>query len=201
MIELPYGIVPRAVAPALMDFGSMQEPSSGAEAERIDRPGNRYRCNFALPPKSMADQGRVIVSRLIRAKSEGLRVPFQLAGVNQGSPGSPVVDGSGQSGMFIAVRGLTPGYTAKEGFWLSIVEESEGQQQHYLHNLADVVRVGASGEAILPLSEMLRAPFEDGAAIHLGKPMIEGALGGDEFAWEASLAHHALIEFEIRETA
>lgn len=201
MIELPHGVVPNAMAPALMDFGAMQEPSSGAQAERIDRPGNRYRCNFALPPHRMADQGRVIVSRLIRAKSEGLRVPFQLAGVNQGSPGSPVVDGSGQAGMFIAVRNMTPNHVAKEGYWLSIVEESEGQQQHYLHNLAAVVRADANGMAILPLSEMLRAPFADGAAIHLAKPMIEGALGGDERGWEVSLAHHALIEFEIRETA
>ena len=41
MIELPDGVVPNAMMPALMDFGATQEPSSGAEAVRIDRPGNR----------------------------------------------------------------------------------------------------------------------------------------------------------------
>ncbi|MBB3034060.1 hypothetical protein [Alteriqipengyuania lutimaris] len=201
MIELPEGVVPNAMAPALMDFGAMQEPSSGASAIRIDRPGNRYRCQFGLPPHQMARHGRVIVSRLIRAKSEGLRVPFQLAGVHQGNPGLPVVDGGGQAGMFLAVRNLTPHYAAKEGFWLSIVDESEGEAQHYLHNVAGGVAADANGEAVLPLCEMLRAPFADGARVHLAKPMIEGMVSGDERSWEVSLAHHLLTEFEIREVA
>ena len=201
MIELPDGVVPNAMMPALMDFGATQEPSSGAAALRIDRPGNRYRCQFGLPPHVMREAGRIVVSRLIRAKREGLRVPFQLAGVHQGNPGAPVVDGAGQAGMFLSVRGLTPHYAAKEGFWLSIVDENAGEAQHYLHNVAGGVIADATGKAVLPLSEMLRAPFSDGARVHLAKPMIEGTLVGDEMAWEVSLAHHALLSFEIRETA
>lgn len=201
MIELPDGVLLTAFSPALMDFGSYQEPSSGAEGQRIDRPGNRYRCGFTVSPHRMADHGRVIVSRLIRAKSQGLRVPFQLAGVNQGNPGLSVVDGAGQKGMFLAVRGLTPHYAAKEGFWLSIVDSSSGEDQHYLHNVAGGVVADAMGKAVLPLSEMLRCPFADGARVHLAKPMMEGMVTGDERTWEVSLAHHAIVDFEIVETA
>lgn len=197
MIELPDGVVPNAMAPALMDFGGYQEPSSGAEGQRIDRPGNRYRCRFGLPPHVMAAHGRVIVSRLIRAKSEGLRCEFQLAGVKQGIPGNPVVDGAGQAGMFLNVRGLTPNYTAREGYWLNIISASG---QHYLHNVAGGVTARADGTATLPLSEMLRAPFPDGARVELARPMIEGVVVGEERAWEVSLAHHLLTEFEIMET-
>ena len=197
MIELPAGVVPNAIAPALMDFGATQEPSSGAETLRIDRPGNRYRVQMSLPPQRMAGHGRVIVSRMIRAKREGLRVPFHLVGVNQGIPGAPVVDGAGQKGMSIALRGLSPHYAAKEGYWLSIVDG----EQHYLHNVAGTVIAGADGRAVLPLSEMLRAPFADGAKVHLARPMIEGMLAGDEQQWEYSLAYNVAIQFEIRETA
>ena len=201
MIELPQDVVIGSMSAALMDFGSYQEPSSGAEGQRIDRPGNRYRVSCMISPTVIAQAGRIIVSRLIRAKSEGLRVPFQLAGVHQGNPGAPVVDGAGQAGMFLSVRGLTPHYAAKEGFWLSIADESAGEAQHYLHNVAGGAIADANGVAVLPLSEMLRAPFADGAKVHLAKPMIEGTLVGDEMAWEVSLAHHALLSFEIRESA
>ena len=81
------------------------------------------------------------------------------------------------------------------------MDESAGEAQHYLHNVAGGVIADANGHAVLPLSEMLRAPFADGAKVHLAKPMIEGTLVGDEMAWEVSLAHHALLSFEIRETA
>lgn len=195
MIELPPGVVPNAMQPALIDFGGVQRPSSGAAALRLNRPGNRYRCAFSIPPTQMNGHGRVIVSRLIRAKSEGLRLPFELTGVSQGSPGQPVVDGAGQAGMTLSVRGLTPHYTAREGYWMSVVTAG----QHYLHNIAGNVSAGDSGRAALPLSEMLRTPFPDGATIHLGKPMIEGLVVGDEQVWSISLAHHLSIEFEIEE--
>ncbi|WP_299307861.1 hypothetical protein [uncultured Croceicoccus sp.] len=197
MIELPKGVVPNAMTPALIDFGATQRPSTGAKALRIDRPGNRYRGAFSLPPFPMREQGRVIVSRLIRAQSEGLRIPFELAGVDQGVPGAPVVDGAGQKGMTIALRGLTPFYAAKEGFWLSIVDGD----QHYLHNVAAPAVADADGKIVLSLSEMLRTPFGDGAAVHLARPMIEGTVLGDERSWSISLAHHLEVEFEIEEAA
>ena len=202
MIELPNGVHPNEATPALIDFGGVQRPNSGAGILRIDRPGNRYRASFMLPTKRIAEQGRVIISRLIRAKSEGLRVPYPLGGVNQGLPGSPVVHGAGQTGMAITVRGLTPRYNAKEGFWLSIAEPlSGGSVQHYLHNVAGGVIADASGAASIPLSEMLRAPFPDGAAIHLRKPMIEGLVAGDERSWNISVSLMTDIDFEIEEAA
>lgn len=207
MIELPDGVVPNAATPALIDFGGTQRPSSGAALLRIDRPGNRYSVQMSLPPKIMEGQGRVIVSRLIRAKSAGLRVPFELAGVDQGLPGAPVVDwagsnGAAPAGMFLPLRGLTPGYPAKEGFWLSIAEPLPGGGvQHYLHNVAALSVAGADGTAVIALSEMLRAPFPDGAAVHLEKPWIEGMVQGDGRAWEISVDHLVALEFAIEEAA
>src|SRR3546814_1909417 len=66
---------------------------------------------------------RIFIARLLKAKREGLRIPYPLIDVPQGAPGSPVVDGADQSGTTINLRGLTPGYAAKEGYWLSIEED------------------------------------------------------------------------------
>jgi hypothetical protein len=86
---------------------------------------------------------RVFISRLLEAKRVGrLLINFPLLGERQGSPGSPVVDGAGQAGATLKLRGLNPGYTIKEGYWLSIIDTND---QHYLHNARSMVRVGADG--------------------------------------------------------
>src|SRR3546814_10400759 len=73
--------------------------------------------NISFPPM-LPSVSRIFIARLLKAKREGLRIPYPLIDVPQGAPGSPVVDGADQSGTTINLRGLTPGYAAKEGYWL-----------------------------------------------------------------------------------
>lgn len=180
MIELPLSPAPNGVSPRLIDYGfTMRSPTGGA-ALRLDRAGSRFAAEVSFPPMK-ADTARVFVSRLLDAKSEGLRIEFPLLDVSQGNPGSPVVDGAGQAGKTLAVRGLNPGYVCKEGYWLSI-EDADGQ--HYLHNVRATVRADSSGDATLAITPALRVPFADGATIHLAKPMIEGLVDGNEWSWQ-----------------
>ena len=143
-----------------------------------------------------AKVARVFVSRLLAAKSEGLRIEYPLLGESQGIPGAPVIDGAAQAGMTIAVRGLTPHYACKEGFWLSI-EDASGQ--HYLHNCRATVVAGADGRAVLPITPALRVPFADGAVIHLAKPMIEGLVDGDEWGWQIPVNRLIALAVTIEE--
>lgn len=192
MIELPAGVVPNAITLALVDRGGFQ---GDAVMLRVDRLGNRYRASVGLPPIRNRDKGRVVVSRLIRAKTEGIRIKLPLCGVDQGSPGAPLVNGAGQAGSSIDIDGLRPGYGVSEGFWFNIVTGG----QYYLYNAAAPTTANADGEMTLTFAPPLRKPPADNDAVQLQRPMIEGVVIGDEQAWNYSLAHHIGIGFEIME--
>lgn len=197
MIELPDAVVPNGIEIALMDFGGFQRPPLGGPIQRVNRLGNRFRASVSLPPMPNAEMGRIVVSRLIRAKVEGIRIELPLAGVDQGSPGSPLIAGAGQSGSTIALDGLRPGYGASEGYWLSI--ETDGQ--HYLYNVAAPAQAGSGGAISLSITPPLRKSPGDNDVVHLQRPMIEGFVVGDEIGWQISLAHHIGISFDIEEAA
>ena len=181
MIELPEGVVPNNMVPALI---------------RVDRPGNRYRIAVSLPPLENAGLGRVVVARLLQGKTEGMRIEYQLCGVDQGSPGEPRIKGADQAGRNILIDGCRPGYGVGEGYWLSI--ETDGQ--HYLYNVAEPAVADGAGEMAIKLTPELRKPPADNDVVHLQHPMIEGAVRGEEASWQMSLAHHVGIQFEIEET-
>lgn len=195
MIELPDSPAPNGVTPRLLDYGAVLRSPTGGSSLRLDRAGSRFAAEISFPPMK-ADTARVFVSRLLEAKSEGLRIEFPLLGVSQGSPGSPVVDGAGQAGKTLNVRGLTPGYVVKEGYWLSIVDANG---QHYLHNARAVVRSSAGGLAALSITPALRVPFADGATIHLAKPMIEGLVDGNEWSWQIPVNRLIALAVTIEE--
>lgn len=197
MIELPEGVVPNMVRPALMDFGGFQRPPLGGTVQRVNRLGNRFKVAVGLPPIVNKDLGRVVVSRLLRAKTEGIRIEWQLVGIEQGSPGSPLVMGAGQAGTSLICDGFRAGYGFSEGFWFSL----EHSGRHYLHNIAASGVANGSGQATLTLTPALRVSPADNSPIHMQKPMIEGFVDGDEWAWEYSLEHHVGIEFTIEEAA
>ncbi|MGV7119550.1 hypothetical protein [Sphingopyxis sp. 550A] len=197
MITLPDAVVPNGIDIALIDFGGILRPPLGGPIQRVNRLGNRFRASVSLPPIPNAELGRVVVSRLIRAKTEGIRLELPLASVDQGSPGNPLINGAGQTGSAITVDGLRPGYGYSEGFWLNIVTGG----RFYLYNVAGSGKANGSGQATIPIAPALRKSPADNDAIHLQKPMIEGFVIGDEVAWSISLAHHIGISFEIEEAA
>lgn len=197
MITLPESPWPNGVTPRLLDYGSVLRPALGGAALRIDRAGSRFGAEISFPPMKPAT-ARVFVSRLLDAKSEGLRIEFPLIGVSQGLPGSPVVDGAGQSGKSLDITGLTPAYAFKEGYWLSI-EDASGQ--HYLHNCRSNVVADGSGDATISITPALRVPFADGATIHLAKPMIEGLVDGEEWSWQIPVEKLIALVVPIEEAA
>lgn len=195
-IELPVGVAPNDVSPFPVDFGHWLEPASGAEEQRVDRMGGRFGGDFVLPPLAPAAAAKVI-SRLTEVYFGGtLRLDWPLLGVSQGSPGSPVVDGAGQSGTALALRGLTPNYTIKEGFWLTLVDENG---RGYLHNNRGVVRADSSGNATLTIAPMLRWPFMDGATVLLARPTIEGKVQGQP--WKLPVSRLVQVGFTLTEVA
>ena len=169
MILLPEGFEPDGATARLIDMGFMQEFVGGG-SERIDRPGNRFEVELAFPLAHSADV-RVAVARLTRAKVQGLRVEYPLQGVAQGNPGSPVVDGTDSAGRTLKLRGLSVGYAAKEGYWLTLVS---GTGQMFLHQVSALVVADGDGKAVLTIEPPLRKLPGDGWQVLLAKPMVEG---------------------------
>jgi hypothetical protein len=189
MIVLPPGAIPNGADPALLDFGGIIRPATGAKILRLDRGGNRYKVAMTLPVRS-GDDARRIVARLLAAKSEGLKVEYPLQGVDQGNPmkadGSTfVVNGAGQSGNTIILRGGVPTYAAKEGFWLTI-HNGDRNTQGYLHNVKIAGIADAAGAMSLTLTPNLRIPFPDGAHVEFAKPTIEGLVESD-ISWQLAI--------------
>lgn len=194
MIELPEGTSAANAEHELLDFGFFQRGALGGSTSRIDRKGNRYRVAMSYGPFP-SDQARLFVSRLISAKAEGIRIDYPLT-YDQSGSGSPVVDGAGQAGTTLNLRGLIPGYVCREGFMLSIENENG---RHYLHNVRGDVMADASGNMTITINPELRHPFLDGATVHLSKPKIEGFVEGDTWAWSTSVNHVVPIEFTLEE--
>ena len=197
MIELPETPAPNGASPALLDFGIDLVPPTGAAELRVDRPGSRFTIEVSFPPMQ-PDMARVFVSRLLEAKRVGVRIPFPLLDVDQGLPGLPVMNGAGQAGTTIALRGFVPGYVFKEGFWLSIENENG---QHFLHNCRSTGAADASGIAQIKVETALRYPFADGAKVHFARPMIEGRPQGSEWGWQIPINRLIALSVPIREVA
>ncbi|WCP71546.1 hypothetical protein [Sphingomonas hankookensis] len=197
MLTLPEWPAPNGATVTAVDRGGVLR---GASALRVNRLGNHYRLSVTYPPMNDRERARVFVSRLIRAKRQGLRLPYPLLDVDQSQCGwGAVVDGAGQSGAYLSLRGLTPTAVIREGFWMSI-EDADGQ--HYLHNVGGEVLVGADGRATVSVADtLLRRDFADGAAVHLVKPMIEGLVEGDDASWELAVDQNLSIAFLIEEAA
>jgi hypothetical protein len=194
MITLPASPAPNDAQASMIDFGVNLRGALGARTVRVDRPGNRFRAAISYPLMTPA-QAAIFVSRLLRAKSTFVRMPWPLLGMDQGSPGSPVVNGAGQAGTAIALRGLTASYPIAEGFWLSI----EGGGNHYLHNVTNAVVASGSGLATVNIVPALRFPFPDGAVVHLAQPMIDGFVDGESSDWAIRVDRMVQLGFTLEE--
>ena len=144
-----------------------------------------------------AAQRAALIADLVRGKQEGVRLAYPLQGVDQSGSGAPVVDGADQAGRILNIRGLTPGYQVRKGFWLSIVDATG---QHYLHNVFVGATASAAGKMAIVLPEHLRIPFADGATIALDQPKIEGDIAGNEQSWQLTRGNRLVgIQFTVEE--
>lgn len=196
MQTLPTGVYPARVSPVLVDFGFNQESAAGTMT-RIDRPGNRWEAEVEFPLLA-AETARLLVHRITRGKSDGLRVAVPLMGVSQGSPGTVLIDGAASAGRSLNLKGITSGYQFKEGYWLNLVDAAGTR---YLHQVAEDATVGGTGKITITVDPPLRYATADGQSVILDAPTIEGLITSVN-GWTTSPA--AIVEVKsctIREAA
>ncbi len=195
MIEFPANPSPNGAAPSLLDYGFQLRGSLGGSTQRVDRAGSRFSVQVSYPPMP-AQTARVFVSRLLTAKREGIRIEYPLLEQSQGIPGSPVMDGAGQRGTSIDIRGLTPSYGFKEGFWLTLID-ADGVR--YLHNCRSNEIASGTGTATITIEPPIRADFADGATVLLAKPEVEGFVDGSAVDWQIPIERLIALSFTLEE--
>ena len=181
-IELPRKPGVRRATPRLLDFGGRLIPILGGPVQNLQRLGTRFSFEFELPPVRSEPFGREWVGKLAQAKLGGAIMPFLQDGFSPGAPGALVVDGAGQSGSLLAVRGGTRGYGFRFGQFVSLIHDG----RRYLHMVTAPTRLDADGKATLPILPMLRVIPDDADQVEVALPKIEGSLVADDLPWDVT---------------
>lgn len=179
-VMLPSSPALRTDKVRMLDWGGQLVPPNGGEVQTLLRIGTRHALEFTLPPMRTEPLGRQWSVALRLGKLFGVMLPFGQDGFDIGAPGNIVVDGDGQAGMTLEVRGGTPRYHARLGQAFSLV--SGGRRRLYF--MAANATLDSSGAGALPIFPMLRKLPADGDVCEFARPIIQGNLSGNEVAWD-----------------
>ena len=194
-ILLPTDPVPQRWTPRVLDWGGELVPVLGGEVQRLNRLGDRLAVDVVLTATQDAAQAQAYIARLRRGRREGALLAWPQLNLEIGNPGDPSVDGGGQAGASLAVKGLLPGYVVREGQFLSLV--SDGCR--YVHAVTAALTVPPSGLATLAIEPMLRVAPSDHDVVELAAPRIEGLVSGLDRGWTVDMAGTVGLAFTITE--
>jgi len=190
-------LLPNSPAPASMTIGMVKavndlSPSFSGADQQIRRKGSRYAMTFTMPSMDyvaalpwmtdLAAEGDTVVLEVCQP---GLVVP---------AAGAPRVNGAGQAGAVLSIKGLPAGYSIRKGQFFSVI--SSGQR--YLYRAAQAATATAGGVASVPLQTMLRRPPNADDVVEIDAPMIEGFVR-DLTDPEVGVDHEVVLTFTIRE--
>ncbi|MBM3927855.1 MAG: hypothetical protein FJ335_05265 [Sphingomonadales bacterium] len=196
-ILLPQPRLPNRAVPRLIDFGTLLTPPGGGVTQRLNRLGNRYALDITYPRLKPEPDGRVLASRVRQAVTAGARYPFPQPGLDIGTPGAPAIDGGGQAGSVLALRGFAPGYVVREGQFFSIVHAG----RRYLHAAGADAVATVTGAIAITIVPMLRISPSDGAVCEFAQPFIEGTIAAAAAEIEQTIAKSMLPTITITERA
>lgn len=181
------------MTPRLFSSANMMTPAFGGPDQRQGRMGSRYAIDVEMPPLSYeAAQDWADID------DEEATVVMEIdqPDLDVGEPGAPVVDGSGQLGRVLKLRGFTPGYGFRKNQWLSILIG----QQRFAYRARAVATADDQGRMTLPLRTLLRLPAGDNATVEVKTPKIEGYPTPTEDCWSVDAEDRQVnLAFTIKE--
>lgn len=161
--------------------------------------GQTFRAEVSYPPLERADAEDVIGFLLSLNGREGTFLMGDPVGrAPRGTwSGSPVVNGAGQTGNTLAIRGLNDGATGKAGDYLQL---GSGSSTH-LHKLMQAFTVSGSptGYVTLDIWPRLRASPANGDAVTVSAAKGLWRLQGNETAWDIGEAQIYGVAFACEE--
>jgi len=193
-VDLPTWPSPATYEPRQVSYGSDLTPPMGGDIQRMVRLGDRWAMDITMPTMTRSDADFWIAALMAGfSDSVVLNVPQPKNGV--GAPGAPQVNGANQSGITLALKGLTVGYNLNVGQWLSIIVSG----RRYLHRLTASVVANGSGQASVSIWPMLRVSPANSATVEIVQPKIEGLVKRDSIRQPMITGQLVNLSFSIME--
>lgn len=168
-ITLPSSPRAASAKPRLVANAVQTQPLVGGVVQRKLRLGTRWALDVVLPPMTY-ETAMGWTADLAKSEAEEVLLLWPQPPEVVGVIGAPVVNGAGQSGSTLNVRGATAGYVYKKGLFFSLYVGS----RWYLHQVVGAVVADGTGDAVLSIAPMLRVSPGDGLALAFYEPKIQG---------------------------
>lgn len=202
-IILPTSPLPKTATPVPIVFGGWQTPATGGAESWLGYMGSRLSMAIETPNLLPEPDGRLWTAALLDAWFTGETVacrfphPGLRSKVGIGADGPIAVDGAGQSGMTLAIKGMAQGSSVVRRQFFHIMHGG----RRYLHYATAGAVAGADGRISIPIGPMLRVQPADGDVCEFAAPMIEGKLSGNDKGWTMIAARVQGLSFTIAEIA
>lgn len=190
VLVLPTDPAPANMGIAMITAKNVLAPAFGDGEQELLRKGSRYALTFQMPPM------RYVTSMDwddLMAEGDTVVMKVHQPGFDTGAPGTPRVNGAGQSGSALVIDGLTNGYVIRKGQFLSVIT----QGRRFLYRAKASV-TASGGAATVPLRTMLRFPPADNDVVEIAQPMIEGFVR-DLGEWSVGVDRLVGLQFTVRE--
>lgn len=194
-VSVPAYPSPSSVSVRLISSMNELKPTFGGPVQRVSRPGSRFAIDVTLPPMTPETARPWLAILAAGSGSSPIRMPFPQGRTQIGAPGSPVVNGAGQAGMSLSVRGVTPAFVFPAGHAFTIM--TNGQPYNYM--LTESAVASGGGVALLKFGPMLRRPPADGDQVLIAQPVIEGWAFSGGGQWSIDTASNFGLEFTLAE--
>ena len=190
VLVLPTDPAPANMGIAMITAKNVLAPAFGDGEQELLRKGSRYALTFQMPPM------RYVTSMDwddLMAEGDTVVMKVHQPGFDTGAPGTPRVNGAGQSGSALVIDGLTNGYVIRKGQFLSVITQGRRVLYRAKSNVT-----ASGGTATVPLRTMLRFPPADNDVVEIAQPMIEGFVR-DLGEWSVGVDRLVGLQFTVRE--
>jgi hypothetical protein len=196
-IFLPTCPMPTDYQVLLRDFGTILTPFLGGPEQRVNRLGTRFGLRLTMPALE-ADEGMPYLSALLRGRQSSVILPWPLLDFDPGTPGAPLISAGVTAGTTMPFKGLTPGYTVKDGQFFSVIHAG----RRYVYMFAATMTADGAGNLDAFTFPLLRTPLWVNDVVEIAQPYIEGLVSpGDELSWQIGLDNARELAFSIMEAA
>lgn len=154
-------------------FSGNQEGVLGGEDLAVSRMGDRFAVDISTSQLRQDAASRDLIGLLMEATTADARIELRLPNAARPIGSGIVIDGAGQTGSTILLRGAYRQTEFVRRFF-SIVHGGV----HHVYMVRGRAMADANGRVALPIWPMLRFISADGDVCHFDQPMIEGQLVG-----------------------
>ena len=200
VIALPASPRYNAGSPFLLSQAADLVSPLGGVTQRISRLGTRFGIDVEYPAMKYAD-GQAFLAAMIAAEVSPVAVEFPQRGFAVGAPGNPVVNGGGQTGATLAVRSGAAGYAFQAGQFFDFVTSYGGVNRRFVHMVTATTALSGGGAATLPIWPLLRVSPNDGDALEVSAPKLEGfiQLASKKLPWTIEMVRRVGVKFTVVE--